>query len=129
VVTTEQSTDASSRSSRAFGRPAFRAAGGLPMHSTAAGYAPLAVAGGTRRRCEICSVGRAERRCAGFAQRSTPTRACDASRVSRTKSSDRIRHPPTLSFGRQSPGRRLLLSRPKDWRAGQVGASGSVVPL
>ena len=43
--------------------------GGLPMHSTAAGYAPLAVAGGTQQRCEICSVGRAERRCARFAQR------------------------------------------------------------
>jgi|SRR6516165_2664013 hypothetical protein len=39
------------------------------MHSTAAGYAPLAVAGGTQQRCEICSVGRAERRCARFAQR------------------------------------------------------------
>ena len=69
MVTPEQSADASSRSSRAFGRPAFRAAGGLPMHSTAAGYAPLAVAGGTQQRCEICSVGRAERRCARFAQR------------------------------------------------------------
>jgi hypothetical protein len=71
----------SSRLSRAFGRPAFRATWGLPMHSTAAGYAPLAVAGGTRRRCEICSAGRAERRL-GY-----PTRARDASRVSQMKRS------------------------------------------